>query len=163
MRLGLAGQQRIHADDGGVGLAFELRQEGAHRVNDREEFQLQFLAPSLIRGVGEGGDAALASVVDQDAGAPQLLFAGQGEVLHLGGVEHVADLGEQSRIGKTFAQVGLGGLQALRVATAESNGGAGLEQQLDASQADARGAAGDHRHGGRQITQAHGSCSATEG
>ncbi|MCY1422921.1 hypothetical protein D9M71_386200 [compost metagenome] len=143
VRLRLAGQQRVDADDRGTGLALQLGEEGAHRVDHREEFQLQLFAPGFVGGVGEGRDPALAGVVDQHLGRAQRGQAGGGEGLHRLAVEHVADLGQQTRLGEALAQPCFGTVQALLITAAEGHRGAGFEQLLDASQANPGGAAGD--------------------
>jgi hypothetical protein len=57
----------------------QLRQEGARGVQHREELQVQLFGPGRVVGVGEGGDTALARVVDQHGSGAERRFAGGGE------------------------------------------------------------------------------------
>ena len=61
------------------GLRSQQRQEGARRIEQREELQMQLLAPRVVGRVGEGGDAALPRVVDQHVGAAEGFLGGGGE------------------------------------------------------------------------------------
>src|SRR5258707_28215 len=50
------------------------RLERGHGVNLAEEFQLQLLAPRLVRRIREGRHPSLAGIVDQDVAAPAPLL-----------------------------------------------------------------------------------------
>jgi hypothetical protein len=154
VRLGLARQQRVGADDGRIAqhraLCRQLRQEGARGVDHREELQLELFGPGRVVGVGEGGDTALPGVVDQHGGRAERGLAGGGKGAHRAGVEHVAGLREEPGVRVLLAQARHGGVEPLGIAAAQRNGRAAGQQQLDRGQADARRATGDHGHAARQ-------------
>jgi hypothetical protein len=156
VRLGLGGQQRIHANDGRLRHALELRQEGARGVQHREELQVQLLRPGRVVRAGKGRDPALARVVHEDGGRAQCRLAVACELPHLGGVQHVAGLGEQAGLGMALAQLLHGLVQAFGAAAAQGDARALRQQQIDRGQAYARRAARDDGRGVLELGIKHG-------
>jgi hypothetical protein len=125
VRLGLQCQQRVDADDGRVAAALtrahQLRQEGADRMDQREEFQVQLFAPGLVAGVGEGRNAALAGVVDQHVGATEACAHLLGETAHLRRIEHVGVDRQHTFAAVHLAQRSVGGGQPCGIAATDGD------------------------------------------
>ena len=125
-------------------------------MQHREELQVQLLGPGRIVGAGKRRDPALARVVHEDGGRTQRSLAVTRELLHLGGVEHVAGLGEQAGLGMASAQLLHGLIQAFGAAPAQGDTRALRQQQIDRGQANARRAAGDDGRGVLELGIKHG-------
>ncbi|MNY16132.1 hypothetical protein D3C86_1493810 [compost metagenome] len=155
MRLRLGGEQRIYADHGALPRLLQLRQEGAGRVDHREELQLQLLQPRRVLGAGEGRHAALAGVVDQHVHRAKFARHVGGEGVDLRGLQHVAPGRVEAAAGEACAQRGLGLAQPLFVTAAHGHGGAGFQQQFDGRQPDAGGPAGHDGYLAVELNHGH--------
>ena len=123
MRLGLVGKERVHGQDRRRVAPLQQRLERADRINLTEEFQLQLLAPGVIRGIRERRHAGLAGIGDQNVAAPAPLLDRRRELGNGILVQHVAGHREQILFRGVTQQRRLGGSKPGLVAAADGNHG----------------------------------------
>ena len=125
-------------------LSCNAGREGAGRPDDREEFQVELVAPGVVVGIGKGADPALPGIVDQNV---QPAEGVDHPLLHRRDRRFVPDVADnrQHRVAEPFLQWHGGLGQPVFIAAAQGDLRPVFEQQPHRREADPGRAAGDQR------------------